>query len=104
MTQKEEIQDLKEQVNNLILEVTRLAVKSSVLESAFLGVMHDVHPEHYSNLYTNFVNALEKEYRKATNKTADLLYETDDSAFLTRQKQDIFMEIQSMKRDKAYML
>lgn len=103
MNQSEEIQELKEQVNSLIIQLALTTVKAEVLEDAFLDSLLFLKPDNYSTMYTNYINHLEGQQAKALNDVRDLLMDTGDPELLIRSLYSAFEAIQERKRNDHYV-
>lgn len=103
MTKQEEL-DLKISINNLFMQTALNSVKTGLLQSMTLGIFSEtLDKEVYQNAYTKFVNLLEKGLNDAVSTIEPLLFETDDPAFLIRQRFDIHSLIHEMKNSEDYI-
>lgn len=102
MTQSEEITFLKEQVNNLIMELAANKAKTDLLEDAFLDNLRCSKPKEYPVMYTNYVDFLEKKQTRYINTVKSLLLDTNDQGFWGRKSFELFQALQAMKREASY--
>ena len=99
---KKDIEDLKSVFDVVFLKQAELTAELNTLISIVLGVYEETLPkETYRNLYTNFVNALEKNTDKAFLKIENILF--DAGAPFLRHKFEVFEATQNLKRDSSYI-
>ena len=103
MTRKEEIEEIKTIVNQLFVQLTIVSAKNAVLESLVLdGIVKEKMPQNSNCIYSNYVDELENLLNNRMDEVEDCLFETNDHAFLLRQKFEIMSMISSMRRDDRY--
>jgi hypothetical protein len=99
---KNDIEELKSVFDTVFLRQAELIAELNTLRSMVLGVYKETLPaETYQNLYTNFVDALEKSTDKAFLEIEDILF--DSGAPFLRHKFETFSAIQNLKRDGSYI-
>jgi len=97
----EEIEGVKIVLDNLLLQTAILSTKLNVLTSMVVGVYGETIPsDHYSAIYTTFVNTLEKEMKESFKRLDGVLY--DSGMFLFRHEVEELLSIQSLKSNPGY--
>ena len=99
---KNDIEELRSVFDTIFLKQAELIAELNTLTSMVLGVYEETFPkETYRNLYTNFVNALEKNTDKIFSKIENALF--DPGAHFVRYKFEVFSAIQNLKSNASYI-
>lgn len=104
MSQKEEIENLKVAVNQLLVQLSIMSSENAILKSLVLdGIVLEKMSECSNNIYTNFVNQLERCINESMDNLEECLFKTNDSSFFLRQKFEVRSMISNMKNDSRYI-
>ena len=99
MNKIDQVQELKNTVDEILIQQHLLSAKISVLEKAFIGVLSELHPDIEKNLYSNYIDRLAFQSREALNALIDVIPDVK----LTHEKIDFEQGVRAMKSDPRYL-
>lgn len=97
-----EINELKEILNHLTVQLAAVSTKHNILENLVLSILSAKMPEDYPNIYSHFVDRYDKELNESLDNLYGVLFDTGDAAFIQRLKMELFEAVQAMKSDELY--
>lgn len=101
MKTSEENQYVKNTLGHLMIQQTRLTTQLDITSSILLDIISKHFPDISQNVYTNYVNELERATLEDLEDLNECLLDFDP-AWRLKYKQSLYMEFQSMKQHKNY--
>lgn len=99
MSNKDELLEIKEQVNNLIFDTALNTAYLRTLQTAFLDFICSVHPENKKVYHENYYGFLNREQERAFSVIRDSLLDTGDSGFFIRRSFEAHSALQAILRE-----
>ena len=94
-----ELEVLKEQINNLIIETALNTACLKTLQEAFLDFICKEHPENKTVYQKNFYELLNHKQQNALNCVHDILFDTGDPGFFMRRSFEAYSALQAILRE-----